>query len=103
MTFHSLAQATPLTAATPPHLSNVAPLEIFPLATAHVGDVVTIIGVKGGNTSHKRLMAMGMADGTTLKVVQHNHTELLVSVDHRRFSLDIALACRILVSRADFS
>ncbi|WP_425353084.1 FeoA family protein [Thioflexithrix psekupsensis] len=77
--------------------------ESFPLATAKVGENLVIVEVKGGHSTRKRLMAMGMADGTVLKIVKHNHTELLVSVDHRRFSLDIALACRLIVSPTDLS
>jgi Fe2+ transport system protein FeoA len=103
MAFHPSVGENSLTTSNLPPLNAMTSLDIFPLATAKVGENLTIVEVKGGNSTGKRLMAMGMADGTILKVVKHNHTELIVSVDHRRFSLDIALACRIMVSSVALS
>lgn len=71
----------------------------FPLSAANTGDTVTIVDVTGGASTMKRIMAMGMADGTQLKVLQHhNNTGVVVSAGERRFALDMNLACRILVT-----
>ncbi len=82
-----------------PSFAQTAMRSSFPLGSAKAGDTVTIVDVKGGASTLKRVMAMGMADGTELKVLQHhNNTGVVVSAGDRRFALDMNLACRILVT-----
>lgn len=82
-----------------PAFATEAIRDSFPLGAAKVGDQVIIVDAKGGKATRRRLMAMGMADGTELTVLQHhNNSGVVVCSGNRRFALEMSLACRILVT-----
>ncbi len=70
----------------------------FPLSMAIPGDVVRLVGVRGGNTIRRRLADMGLTPGMIVRVVQTNGGPVIIAFrDDSRLALGWGMAQKIYV------
>lgn len=69
----------------------------YPLSLSQLGKQVQVSAIKGGNNLMKRLLAMGITEGSALTVIQHGEG-LVVRCQDTRWALGHGMAHKILVT-----
>ncbi len=79
-------------------MKNGMTMQAFPLGMASEGELVKIVGVIGGKSVTKRLMAMGMIEDTQLQVLQRQKgMGLIVVCGETRLALGAGMANKVMV------
>lgn len=79
-------------------LMDTQQAKTYPLALASGGESVCVISVAGGKNLLRRLLAMGIADGTVLEIVQrHPGNGVIVRCADTRWALGEGMAHKIMV------
>jgi ferrous iron transport protein A len=71
--------------------------QTYPLSLSQLGKQVQVSAIKGGNNLMKRLLAMGITEGSALTVIQHGEG-LVVRCQDTRWALGHGMAHKILVT-----
>ncbi len=70
----------------------------FPLAMAQAGDCVRIVGLRAGRNLDRRLMDLGLAIGSSVRVVQNQLSgPMIVALRESRIGLGLGMAQKMLV------
>jgi len=69
----------------------------YPLSLSQLGTQVQVAAIKGGSNFMKRLLAMGISEGSALTVVQQGEG-LVVRCQDTRWALGHGMAHKILVT-----
>ncbi|CUH95440.1 hypothetical protein P22_1511 [Propionispora sp. 2/2-37] len=69
----------------------------MPLTMASPGKEVKVVDIRDCGDIRRRLLDMGLVNGTAVRVISRNASSLLIGVNHTRLVLDFGLAYRILV------
>lgn len=69
----------------------------YPLSLSQLGKQVQVATINGGNNLMKRLLAMGISEGSALTVIQHGEG-LVVRCQDTRWALGHGMAHKILVT-----
>ena len=73
----------------------------FPLAMAQAGDCVKIVGLRAGRNADRRLTDLGLAIGSSIRVVQNQMTgPMVVALHESRIGLGMGMAQKMIVEKA---
>ena len=73
-------------------------VQAFPLLMAEVGKLVKVVGVMGGKSLAKRLIAMGLIEDTKVQVLYcHSGTGVVVACGETRLAVGSGVAHKIMV------
>lgn len=70
----------------------------MPLPLAKLGEAVRVMALSRGRDLEKRLMSMGIAPGSELRLIQQEGANLVVAIGRARIALGHGLAQKILVT-----
>lgn len=69
----------------------------MPLTMASPGEEVKVVDIRNCGDVRRRLLDMGLVNGTAVRVISRSASSLLIGVNHTRIILDFGLAHRIVV------
>lgn len=71
---------------------------IYPLSMAAEGESVQVVTATGGKTLLRRLVAMGIMDGSELEVInRHTDSGIVIRCGENRWSIGQSMAQKVLV------
>ena len=77
---------------------------VYPLSLSKINEPVKVVAIRGGNDLMRRLLAMGITNGTQLTVLEHTQGEgIMVRCQDTRWAMGPGMAHKILVMQSEES